>query len=600
MKNFFENYAPAIVVILLGLMLALGLASMYTDSGIVDEVAHIPAGYSYLKFGDYRLNPEHPPLLKDLAGLPLLFMNLRFPVNIPAWTTEPNGQWETGWHFIYHIGNNADQVLFWARFPILILAIIFGYVLYRFCRKRYGTNVALLVLFFYALSPNILAHSRFVTTDLGIAAFMFFSFYAFFNFLERPTWKRLWIATLFFALMQLAKFSAVIMYPFYGLLVLIAIFAWRTPVRFMDRTKIYLGGLLFIFVVSFAFTWLIYIPHTWHMPLDVQDRLINDSLKWGLGQKVAGLLTKLNDLPLGKSLAQYILGVAMVFNRVQGGNTTYFMGEVTNQSFPWYFPVSYLIKTPITELFLLFMALVVGVVRYLRKTPLKIITKFTAYARVNFVELALILFVLYYSYISITGNLNLGIRHLFPILPIIFALVAKETLDVLKETKIHTLNLGLRWGLVLLLVWYGLSCLQIFPYYTAYFNEIVGGPTNAYKYVSDSNVDWGQDLKRLKLYIDASPQIQKIAIDYFGGGDPKYYFCDRLDDQGHYDCAASKFLEWHAENGRPPTKYIAVSETFLMNDLWWAPRREDEGYSWLRAQEPIAKIGYSIYLYETK
>jgi hypothetical protein len=244
--------------------------------------------------------------------------------------------------------------------------------------------------------------------------------------------------------------------------------------------------------------------------------------------------------------------------------------------------------------------------RYFKKTPWKIWTKFTAYARENFIELSFIIFVLYYGYLSITGNLNLGIRHLFPIIPIISILVAKETVDWIKEVRNTERKNVYAVVLAFLLVWYGLANLLAFPYYVSYFNELVGGPGQAYKYVTDSNVDWGQDLKRLKTYVDSNPQIQKIAVDYFGGGDPRYYFCDRkYDPKGNlianssgYDCDNSKFVEWHAENGRWEGEYIAVSETFLMNDLWWSPLRGDEGYAWLRLREPIAKIGYSIYVYK--
>lgn len=606
MQKFLKNHYCAIVVILLGLMLALGVASMAQDSGIVDEVAHIPAGYSYLRYGDFRLNPEHPPLLKDLAAIPLLFMDLRFPLDIPAWTTEANGQWESGWNFIYHIGNNADQILFWSRLPILLLAIVFGYFVFRFFKNHYGINTGLLALFFFTLSPNLLAHSRFVTTDLGIAAFMFFAFYGLFNFIKKPTWKHLWIATILFTLMQLAKFSAVIMYPFFGLLILIAILAGNKPVKWRERLKIYGGGLVFIFVVSFIFVWLVYIPHTWNMPLSVQDNLITDSLKYGLGKQVAGVLTQINDLPGMKSLVQYILGVAMVFNRVQGGNTTYFLGQVNNQSFAWYFPVSWLIKTPISLIILSLITLLSGIYRYFKKTPLRVWTKFRLYARNNFVQLSLILFVAFYSYISVTGNLNLGIRHLFPIIPIIMGLVAKETLDWIREARTSSIRAGYTWILGLLLMWYALANFTIFPNYVAYFNEIINGPGNAYRYVTDSNVDWGQDLIRLKHFVEDRPEIRKIAIDYFGGGDPRYYFCNRKTDSSGalitnssgYECGKSQFIEWHAENGKPPTDYIAVSETFLMNDLWWAPLRNDEGYAWLRAQKPIAKVGYSIYVYK--
>jgi len=127
-SHLLTKYEKLVVGLLLGLMLLLGIFSMREDSAIVDEVAHIPAGYSYLKFLDYRLNPEHPPLIKDIAALPLLLMKLKFPSEITAWTTEPNGQWEVGWNFIYHLGNNADKIIFYSRLPILVLSLIFGYV----------------------------------------------------------------------------------------------------------------------------------------------------------------------------------------------------------------------------------------------------------------------------------------------------------------------------------------------------------------------------------------------------------------------------------------------------------------------------------------
>ncbi len=608
MTRFFEANHKLLAVLMFATMLALGISSMAGDSGIVDEIAHIPAGYSYLRFGDYRLNPEHPPLLKELAAVPLLFMHLKFPTTISAWTTEPNGQWETGWNFIYHIGNNADRILFVARLPILLLAIVFGYVLYWWTKKRYGIETGLLVLFLYSLSPNILAHARLVTTDLGIAAFVFFAFITYFRFLEKPTWKHLWLATIFFTLVQLAKFSAVLLYPFFDLLAVIAVATWTRPQIWRQRVKIYLGGLIFIYVISFLLIWIFYVYPTWNMPHDVQTRLITSSLQYGLGAKVANILVKLSALPGMKPIVQFLLGVAMVFNRVKGGNTTYFLGQVSNQSFKWYFPLTYFIKEPVTLLFLAMLAIFSGLARYLKKTPYKIWVNFKSYAQNNFVELSFILFILFYAYVSISGNLNLGIRHLFPILPIIYLLVAKHTVNFVKKANTPTLRDSFGWILGALLVWYLFANLSIYPHYVAYFNEVIGGPGNAYKYVSDSNVDWGQDLKHLKNYVVAHPEIKKIAIDYFGGGDPKYYFCPRKYDaqsnlianSSGYDCSKSVFLEWHAENGHPPANYIAVSETFLTNDLYWAPMRKDGGYAWLRAMTPIAKIGYSIYVYKIK
>ncbi|MDP4038410.1 MAG: glycosyltransferase family 39 protein [bacterium] len=607
MIGFLKKYEKLIVASLLSLMLLLGIISMRGDSAIVDEVAHIPAGYSYLKFLDYRLNPEHPPLIKDIAALPLLFLKLKFPTNISAWTTEPNGQWEVGWNFIYHIGNNADQIIFYSRLPILALAIIFGYVLYRFTKRRFGIEVGILTLFLYTFSANILAHARFVTTDLGIAAFIFFAFYAFFNFLEKPSIKTIWWAGFFLGLAQLAKFSAIMIYPLFGLLALITVIAWKKTKHWQIRLRDYLGGFIIISLISFILIWLFYIPHTLHMPQAIQDELIRASLP-GKYSSVVPFLTKLNDSFLGKPLAQYLLGLAMVFNRVKSGNTTYLLGQVTNQSFMWYFPVTYLIKMPLSFLIISLGTIIYAVYQYFKKTPLKIWYKFISYANNHFIELSFILFIILYSYLSITGNLNLGIRHLFPIIPLIFILVSKKVVEFITNTKSKTKKQIYSIILAILLIWYGLSNIITHPSYVAYFNELIGGGGNAYKYVTDSNIDWGQDLKRLKEYADSNTEIDKIAVDYFGGGDPNYYFCKRkYDSDGKliasasgYDCSGSKYVLWHADTGVFDGKYIAVSETYLMNDIYWSKLRGDQGYSWLRNKTPIKKIGNSIYIYKIK
>ena len=158
------------------------------------------------------------------------------------------------------------------------------------------------------------------------------------------------------------------------------------------------------------------------------------------------------------------------------------------------------------------------------------------------------------------------------------------------------------------MTWYIAIAIAQFPKYVPYIDALYGGSTNAYKYLSDSNVDWGQDAKRLAEYVSSKPDIgDKIAVDYFGGADPRYYFCKRAYDASGelikntsgYDCSDSKFLPWHVDEGRPPTKYIAVSETFLMSDIYFQknkPRAFD--YKWLLEKQPVAKVGDSIYIYE--
>jgi hypothetical protein len=208
----------------------------------------------------------------------------------------------------------------------------------------------------------------------------------------------------------------------------------------------------------------------------------------------------------------------------------------------------------------------------------------------------------------VAGNLNLGIRHVLPVYIPVFILVAVATLKGLRWVKSNRPDRRVLAGGVfgVLLVWYGASTVVAYPNYLSYFNELIGGPGNAYKYFSDSSVDWGQDLRRLKLYVDEHPQINHLAVDYFGGGVPEYYFCKRRYDaagqlvatSGGYDCSASKMEQWHSQNGEYTGQYIAVSETFLENDKWYSALNHASGYEYLRRQKPIAKIGNSIYLFK--
>jgi len=113
-------------VAVLSVMFALFLSTGLQESAIMDELAHIPAGYSYLKYQDMRINPEHPPLLKDISALPLLFLDLKFPENSKSWAADINGQWDLGWEFLYKSGNNPDEILFWARLGPIVLTLLFG------------------------------------------------------------------------------------------------------------------------------------------------------------------------------------------------------------------------------------------------------------------------------------------------------------------------------------------------------------------------------------------------------------------------------------------------------------------------------------------
>lgn len=656
MKLFLEKNYKFIVGAILGFMAIVSVLNAKNDSAIFDETAHIGAAYSYVSQQEMRLNPEHPPLIKDLAGLPLLFLNLNFDTSQPFWTGDlPNkwdeGQWAAGRHLLYQAGNNPDQIIFWARLPIVLLSLILGLFIFKWVRESAGAVAGLLALALYAFDPNILGHNHFVTTDLGIAAFLTFAFYYYLKFLKHPSWKNVLLAGLFLGLLQLAKFSSITAFPVLGLATLIY------PLVKLNREKKlsalifklknlfeYIGKGALVFAVSIVVVWFAYSLNTFNMKPETISRIIDVNFSPTDTANAKNIYTNktlhwLNDHALTRPLSEYGLGMGYVFRRVAGGNGAYFMGQVSGQAFPAYFPTVFAIKEPLPSLFLMLFALIYAISKILRTFFRslddfwkKTIANISHFLRTHLVQWTLFTFVALYAYISITGNLNIGFRHLFPILPFIYILAAKNIMEFLKpkslthshpeygaslahnspkvadearqiiQGKNH--KLAFSFGLLLLIIFLFIETAAAYPYYMSYFNQAAGGPKNGYRFATDSNADWGQDLKRLKIFIDkynscvitSNPSnfcsiydwkvgpIEKIRVDYFGGGDIKTYIGD-------------KYLMWWDSKRPIEPGWYAISTNFLMGSLYDKTKKDEDSYRWLKNIKPVAQVGTSILIY---
>jgi hypothetical protein len=586
----FKKHANIIVVLILVVVFVVSLIVSHQESTTMDEKAHIPAGYSYVKYNDMRLNPEHPPLLKDLAGLPLLIFNPQFPTQTSEWQNGINEQWTMGNIFIH--SNNANQITFWSRFPIILISLLLGFFIYKWTRELAGTTAGLFALLLYAANPNVLGHNHYVTTDLGIAAFIFIAFYFFIKFLKKPTWKNVLLAGIFLGLAELTKFSAVLLFPVFTLVIIIyAIFKKTEP----EKSKIkelgeYAIKYILVIVICFVSIWILYQYNTFNMPPekihDIARTVFGDT---GSGKIAKSVVIQMSTLPLLKGMSEYFLGVFMVFVRVTGGNTYYFLGEVSNHARQSYFPVVFLLKETLAMLILIIFSLVYSVYRMLKNIfsgnqeffITNIWEKFKIYLQGSVDQYSMLIFIFLYIYLSITGNLNIGFRHLFPILPFIYVLVSKTVFDWLREVNSEVTKKTLGIILIIFCAWIILEPTISFPSYLSYYNEAAGGHLNGYKYVTDSNTDWGQDLKRLSNWVNEN-NIDKIRVDYFGGSNPEYYLKDR-------------FIPWHADLDPEPGWY-AISATFLEESIYKDKSPGDKNYEWTLKYKPL-RIGDSIFVY---
>lgn len=628
------------LILILGVSFFLMFQASLRESATMDELAHIPAGYSYVKFLDYRLNPEHPPLLKVLSGLPLLFLNLNFPEYSDSWQKYINGQWDVGREFLYESGNNADLIIQWSRIGPMFLTLLLILLIYFWSREIIGRWWALIPSFLFGLSPNILAHGHLVTTDIAAAFGVSLATYFFIKFLYLNNKKSLILAGLSFGVAQLLKFSTFLLIPYFIFLLLV--FWLINNFNFLKFKNffvfknlfVYLLKLFAIFMIGYIFiVYPVYLLLTWNYPQEKQTAdtvFILSSFAGGPPREgefckpirclaeLDILMTKNN---LTRGFAHYLLGVLMVTQRSSGGNTGYFWGEVSASGWKLYFPTVFLLKEPLPFLIILLISLLFwfkNIWLNFKNGFSYFKQKLIDYINLNFDKFAFIVFILFYWTTSILSPLNIGFRHLFPTLPFIYilsvsgfknwvnkqnAVITSSFLQtIFLKTKLF-LKLALKYLLLfILLIWFLGEALFAFPYFISYFNQFSGGKWNGYKYVVDSNYDWGQDLLRLKKFVDEN-NIDKIAIDYFGGGNPKYYLGDRAE-------------YWWSSRGNPSyygIKWLAVSVNTLQGAIakphYGYQRNINDEYKWLQewrnfqykdkeVPKPDYRAGTSIFIYK--
>lgn len=598
-----KHQTPIIAGLILIFAFIVAFTSMLGDSMTMDEVAHLPAGYSYVVKQDMRLNPEHPPLLKDLSGLSVWLgskisgLPITFPENIKAWTSEINSQWDFGFSFMYEVGNDAQAMLLWGRLPFLLLFLLLGIYVFRWTRELYGDKAALIATLLFSFSPTVLAHSRLVTTDLGAAAAFFIALYYFTHWLKNPDWKNTIKAGLVFGLALLVKFSTFLIVPLFVFLTLLYVLLKKESRSFFKRAFVCFGKLLTLGLLGVVFVVTpVYQYHVWHYSAEMQQRDMEHILNKHPMPWLADMVKWTADKPVVRAFGEYMFGLSMVYQRATGGNTTYFLGEVSNSGWRNYFPVVYLIKETLALHLLTLIAVFYLLTKILRRClpgTNKDQSGWRHWLLDKFPQLSMLAFLALYWYTSIfSSNLNIGVRHILPTFPFVFLLIGGQISLWLKRKGVCPCAWIKNAVVTVLLLWGIGSVLLVYPSFLAYFNELAGGPENGHKYVVDSNLDWGQDLKRLKSWADANG-VDKIYIDYFGGTAPDYYFGERA-------------LEWHGNWPREQmtqADYLALSLTFRQNDLG-QPASDFHTpigfYQWLADKEPVAKIGHSIWVYKLR
>jgi tetratricopeptide (TPR) repeat protein len=473
------------------------------ESQTWDEACHIFAGYSYWTRGDFRMNPEHPPLVKLLTTLPLLGLNLRVPEHPKFFSKEED--FTTGTDFLYK--NNAEQILFRTRMMAGCLTVLLALVLYCAVRRMFGTGAALIGLFLLVIEPNILAHGMVITTDIGFTCFLFATVYAFYRYVQEPSAGKLVLTGLAAGLALASKHSGILVLPILCLLAACEVLPRKGGCKeerasqsiFRKPGGRLAASVLAIGVIAIITLWAFYgfrsqpraginaeaevIAYAGQLKHPFQTRIISEFTNWHL-------------LPQA-----YLYGLTDVEVTAEFSHS-YILGTIYPHGKWFYFPIAFVIKTTVALMLLLLFVPFLA-----RKHPER---------RREWIFLSIPPVV--YFIVAMSSGMNIGVRHILPVYPFLFALGGWAAWTLMQRSRAWA------YAIACLLLFSLISSARAFPVYLAYSNELWGGPASTYKYLSDSNADWGQQLKATKRYLDAR-HVDHCWFAYFADvvTDPTYY-----------------------------------------------------------------------------
>jgi Dolichyl-phosphate-mannose-protein mannosyltransferase len=477
--------------LVLGSVCLLEITSSIQDSQTHDEAAHIVAGYSYWKTGDFRLNLEHPPFSKLLSSLPLLLLNPTFGPPADAWRAAD--EFSIGRDFLYHNRVPADTLLLATRAVIIVVSLVLGLSVAVWVRARAGTMAGIIATVILLLEPTVLAHSRYVTSDIPVTLFIWLTWISWYSYLEQPSaWKLGRTATLT-GLAIATKFNALVLYPIFILSSLAERRKFSTP----DKAFIALVLVLAPFVV-------VLVAYGFDTRSLAADPVLSTRLQtiYPVTRTMNSYITQaLLHIPIPGYY--FFRGFQLLLRHTRSGHLTYLMGVISQRGSWKYFPLAMLVKSSTGWLLLLFTSL--GLVLF-RKVKRQQTDMRLAYA--------LLVPASAYFAVSLFSPITIGIRHLLPIYPFLCAFIG---VVLFKERSGRKLTVAV----ISLLLLIGES-LNAYPNYLAFFNAVSGGNLNGHRYLLDSNLDWGQDLKRLKTWVD-SHHAAPLCLSYFGTADPSYY-----------------------------------------------------------------------------
>jgi hypothetical protein len=516
------------LLVLLSAYFIMAVRAAAATSPTFDEPAHIVAGQAYWVLGDYRLDPENGNLSQRLIGLPGFVTGARFPsVEQPAWRA--SDLWTIADQFLYDSGNEADTLVARARMVVALFSVLAGALVFFWSRQLFGDAGAWVSLSLFVFSPTTLANGGLATSDMFAAGFFALAVWALWTLLHRVTIWTVLASLAATSALFLSKMSAPLLVPMaLGMAgirlasshpVVVAVRAPRREVQGRRTQAAMFAGLALLHAVAvFVVLWAFYgFRYDAFANARGQDAFIDPwpQLLGGIGGPVLHVVEwarRHHVLP-----EAYVYGVATV-GAYSKTRLSFLNGVVAEGGSHWFFPYAALVKTTIPALLLLATLPIWFAARW--RSPERGARAGDVRDGLYAIAPLLVLICVYWAS-AISSHLNIGYRHMLPVLlaTMVLAGVCGEPIRRLGRSR-RRAHVVAGAGVAALVCWHAIESLRIAPHYLAYVNPIAGGPTRAYTHLVDSSLDWGQDLPALKALLDReglqSAAHPPVYLSYFG------------------------------------------------------------------------------------
>jgi tetratricopeptide (TPR) repeat protein len=564
-----KRWVSAAVIVLLAMQAAQVVFIIHRESLTWDEDNHMFAGYMMWKTGDYGLNPEHPPLVKLLATLPLLGEKLWIP---PLQGRDFKAEaYLDGRDWLARNDGSSQRLVFRMRLAAGLLALGLSIVIFFAAREWFGTPAALIALTLATFDPNLLAHSALVTTDMGVSLFFLASLYAFYRYVKQPSLLRLLLTGIAAGLLLATKHSGVLLAPMLLLLIGFELIAAPRGTRTRLALRL-IGAFAAIVVIGVVVLWAFYGFRYSARPAGL-----------ALSSSLADYVSPLTHFNAAAVLAiahlrllpeSYLMGLVDV-KRMAQYYPTFIFGKVYASGQWWYFPVVILIKTTL------------GLLALLTLTAFAILTGCPRKGR----ELAYLLVPGgFYLAVAMLSGMNIGARHLLPI-DVMAVILVGAGLASLAAYDRRWARIATWMGAALVLAHIA-SALAVFPNDMAYANEAWSGPKNVHNLLSDANVDWAQQLYQVKDWQDRHPG-EECWFAYFAYPeiDPAVYgiHCHMMPTLDTFWLGGADLIPATIQGN------VLISAGDLSGCEW--PSSRLNPYTVFQPLQPAESIDYSVFIY---